>query len=103
MRGVDEFEGLAINRSLESYWTLLDALRAQRRILGWKAADDRPLLERIDEVFETLDDDAQGLARAGSWRGWPDRFEARMERMLVEDIDPDDVNTAARPPRCMAA
>ncbi|MHB8876960.1 MAG: hypothetical protein ACYC8T_24960 [Myxococcaceae bacterium] len=89
--------------SMQRYWSLVDALRAQRCVPGWKPEDDRVLLERIDEVFETLDDDSQTVAHAGSWRGWPDEYLEHLERELIEDVDPDDGAAATRPPRRMAA
>lgn len=53
-----------MNHDLERYWSLLDALREQRRLPGYRAEYDRPLLQRIDGTFATLDDTAESEARA---------------------------------------
>lgn len=88
---------------IDRYWFLLDVLREQRRLSGWRPEMDRALLERIDDVFETLDDLVQEEARRGTWRGWPDAFDAQFERALVEDLDPEQGSAATRPPRKLAA
>ncbi len=76
-----------MSTSIEHYWALLDALREQRRLAGWKPEVDRELLERIDEVFEMLDDSAQVEARLGTWRGWPDTYDERSGGVMIEDVD----------------
>ncbi|MEI8255678.1 MAG: hypothetical protein WCJ30_08405 [Deltaproteobacteria bacterium] len=91
-----------MNHDLERYWSLLDALRAQRRLPDWRAEHDRPLLERIDEIFATLDEAAENAARGGTWRGSPEQYDSRLERSLIEDVDPE-LGSAAPAPRRMAA
>ena len=61
-----------MTKQLEDYWRLLAELRATRQQPSWTPLMDRELLKQIDEVFESLDEGEQELARAGTFRGWPE-------------------------------
>ena len=61
---------------LALYWDLVDRLREQRRLPGHKPEHDRPILDQIEDVYDTLSDADQEQAKRGTWRGWPDLFDA---------------------------
>lgn len=71
-------EGGAEGDGVLRYRQLVDELREGRRLPGWKAFDDRPLLEQLEDLWEQLSDEDQLLANQEGWRAWPDRYDARM-------------------------
>ena len=56
---------------LTQYLQLLESLRFQRSIPGWRPYFDRALLAEVDDVFERLSDADAVKARALVYLGWP--------------------------------
>ena len=53
-----------------------------------KSKNAGPFELTIDVVFDELDDAESELARAGTWRGSPEKYDERMESLL-ENLDPE--------------
>ena len=51
---------------LAAYLALVDRLREQRKIDGWKPIDDRPLLAEMEDMYVELSDaDREEVERQG--------------------------------------
>lgn len=86
----------------------LDRLRQDRRLRGSNAELDRPFLNRLDELYDRLDEDEYELVNGEGWRGWPDQYDARMVaftgfRVVEVLVDPYVAETTGLPPRAEAA
>lgn len=81
---------------LDRFRELTTELRKGRR----DARDrDRHLLDELAGLIDSMEDHEQEIANAEGWRGWPDLYDARMCKGLVENVDPDDPSTFGNPPR----
>lgn len=71
--------------ALQRYNLLVDALRNQRGVDGWKEEDDRELLEELCLLFDELTPGEQEQVNREGWRSWPDLYDQKMEDFLVEN------------------
>lgn len=64
----------------ETYDRVVVSLRERRRAPGWKAEEDRPLLESLERLYDGLTPQEQASADQGGWKGWPDLYDDAQER-----------------------
>lgn len=90
------------SKKLTTFRLLTDALRESRRVMTESEHEqersEEPLLAKLADLIDSMEDSDREIANSEGWRGWPDSYDARM-RQCVETIDPDDPSCAGDPPR----
>lgn len=64
--------------NLERYLQLMDQLRLSRQARGWTAAQDRPMLAELEDLYGKLSDVDQARVEAESGRAWPPERSAQI-------------------------